>query len=721
MRRLTALSCALAFALSAAAGEKRIEDYLPADSLVALCYYGDNPAMRETALAKLLAEDEVKVWLESVRTIIAGGNQLAAQFLQVNAAYLQTLLDSQVGLSLALGQGPMPDILVVAKVGGPDATGRRSIDAFLKQIEAKLLGGAPAPKIDLNGVQVTRLGPGGLNYGYRDGFLFLGTTEMALSRALAADTPKLSGSQVFQRTIGLEGTPVGMFAYNHKRLMGRFGPMMPPMALGTLQTLGLDGVESIGVRFAAKGRALVGGAWVQVAGERRGLLKALTAGPVDRSLLKLIPRDASIAMAMNIDAAEMFQVLLGATHSLANMGGVPDVRGELAAFEARAGVSLERDVFGNLEQGTVLTSSGASFLPALILSQGAKDPAKFEAAMARLVVQLDGFIKNVGGQGRGAELRTIAFGDRRIRYVAMPGVPMPLAPCFAEAGGRVVFALTPVHLKDYLAFLDEGGPSIVEAPGFQKLLPSVPKDASLISYSRAGEDFIALYETIGPFLTLAQGIPNNPIPVDLANLPATSTLRKHLFDGVSYVVARDGMLLYQCESPFGFEVMAPAPLVLVTALGAGVLVPRVAHARGEARAVHAMNNQRQIGMAIMMYLQANGTYPKSLMDLMNGRFIGDNAVFVALNDPDPPAMPNGVRCSFESVFDRHPDRAFGQGFPANQMILWDRRPFNRGMRSVTFADAHIERMPEGVFQQRLLQLDAFVKENVPKRKEGGEL
>jgi prepilin-type processing-associated H-X9-DG protein len=76
------------------------------------------------------------------------------------------------------------------------------------------------------------------------------------------------------------------------------------------------------------------------------------------------------------------------------------------------------------------------------------------------------------------------------------------------------------------------------------------------------------------------------------------------------------------------------------------------------------------------------------------------------------------------VFDRHPDRAFGQDVlvnPANQMILWDRRPFRGGMRSVLFADAHVERMPEGAFQQRLQQLDAFVKEHVPKRKAGGEL
>jgi hypothetical protein len=83
-----------------------------------------------------------------------------------------------------------------------------------------------------------------------------------------------------------------------------------------------------------------------------------------------------------------------------------------------------------------------------------------------------------------------------------------------------------------------------------------------------------------------------------------------------------------------------------------------------------------------------------------------------------------VRCSFESVFDRHPDRAFGQGVlvnPANRMILWDRRPFRQGMRSVTFADAHVERIPEAAFQQRLQQLDAFVKANVPKRKAGGEL
>ena len=44
-----------------------------------------------------------------------------------------------------------------------------------------------------------------------------------------------------------------------------------------------------------------------------------------------------------------------------------------------------------------------SLIPALILSQGVKDPAKFEEAMVKLVKQLDGVVKNAGGQGKAAE------------------------------------------------------------------------------------------------------------------------------------------------------------------------------------------------------------------------------------------------------------------------------------------------------------------------------
>jgi len=723
MKRLISLTCVLALTVSAMAGEKRVEDYLPADALVTVCYYGDNPELRETALAKLLAEPEVSAWLTSVRQLIAGGNQLAAQFMKVNAGYLLPLLNSQVGISVSFGMGPIPDVLAVAKVGEDGAMGRRSVDAFLKQIEAVMLRGGAAPKMNLGDIDVTQLGqgPGSVSYGYRDGFLFLSTSGPALEKALAAGTPKLSASPAFQRMAALKGTPVGSFTYNHKQLMAKFGAMMPPPALATLQTLGLDGADVLGVRLTARGRALVGGAWVQVTGERRGLLKALSAGPLDRSLLKLIPRDASVAVAMNIDAAQMYEVLIGVIHTLSTSFGGPDIRGEMAAFEVDANVDLAADVFGNLTPGTVMTSAGASLLPALILSQGAKDAAKFEAAMAGLVKQLDVFVKNAGGQGKAAELRAIAYGEYTIRYVALPGVPVPLAPCFAQAGGRMVFALTPVHLKDYLTYLDSQGPSILDAPGFQKLAASIPEEASLISYSRAGEDFLAMYEVLGPLLTIVQGIPNNPIPVDLANLPSTATLRKHLFDSVSYVVAKDGMLLYECESPFGFEIVGPVPALAALTMGPALLLPALARARGQARAVQAMNNQRQITVAAMMYVQDKGTYPKSLSDLLDGGILENRAILVDARDANPPALANGVPCSYESVFDRHQDRVFSRDFPPNRMILWDRRPFRRGMRAVSFADGHVERMREGPFRQKLTELDAFVKANVKKRKQGGEL
>ena len=45
-------------------------------------------------------------------------------------------------------------------------------------------------------------------------------------------------------------------------------------------------------------------------GERRGLLRVLASDPVDRALLKLVPRDASVAWVSNLDLAALYDTAI---------------------------------------------------------------------------------------------------------------------------------------------------------------------------------------------------------------------------------------------------------------------------------------------------------------------------------------------------------------------------------------------------------------------------
>jgi hypothetical protein len=324
----------------------------------------------------------------------------------------------------------------------------------------------------------------------------------------------------------MTGSPVLLLLYDHNQVMQHFGAMMPREVKAVLAAVGLDEVKSVGLRLGARGRALVGSLFVQTAGERRGLIKAMASAPVDPSLLRLAPRDASIAWASNLDGTELYDATLALIDAVAKAAEPgTNVPALVAQFEGKAGLSLRNDLFASLGRGTLVTTSGESLLPALIVSQAVKDPERFEGAVGKLVVQLDRLIK-AHAEPAGAALKTIQFGKHTIRYLATPGVYLPLAPCFVRQGDRIIFALSPVHLKDYLAFLDAGEPSILDNPGYKELAALVPKNATSVSYSDFTESFIDVYTGIGPLLSLVQAIPGNPVPIDLANLPSARTIRK---------------------------------------------------------------------------------------------------------------------------------------------------------------------------------------------------
>jgi len=730
MNRRIVLACAVSVLLArgAFAGELDVQHFLPADAIVSLCYYGDNPDIQKTAFYQLCQEPEVKESLASVRRAIIDVTGPARDFLQAHLAKLEPLLGCHVGIALLPGEGPgPPQVLVVARfVGVPDAA-RKSAEAFLAELAA--LAQDRVAKAQVAGMAVTRIGegPGALTYGFQDGYLLLATSPRALERALARNVAKVARSAGFGASLG-SGTRVALLLYNHAVVMERFGARANPGTRAILDSLGLYHVRSVALRLGAKGRALVGTLFVHTTGERRGLLRALAPAPVDRSLLRLAPRDAGVAWAMNVDAPELYNAVVGVVHAIGVVVDHADVRGAIAAFEQRAGMSLSRDVFGTLGLGTVITTASKSLLPSLIVSQAVKDGDRLEHSLAKLVAQLDTAVKAEVAPDGGAALRTIRFGKHTIRYLATPRLPVPLAPCYARVGDRVIFALTPIHLKDYLAFLDNREPSVLESPGYRELAGLVPKNAASVSYSDFGESFVELYGIVGPLLTQLQAIPFAPAGIDLANLPSKRTVRKHMFGAISYTYVTKDRIVHECHSPMGFGLLGPlptgGPMLAIGGIGAGMLLPALSRARAEARFVRDRVNLNRIAIGCAIYLNEHGDnrfYPKSLGELYDKKVLVDKSILVSPLDRNPPKLPNGLPCSYESCFDRHPKRQFRDDFPPNVMMAWDRRPFVRGRRSVLFFDSHVEVVDEAGFQALLKQLDELVQRLTKPRKEGGHL
>jgi hypothetical protein len=687
-----------------------VEDVLPQGGFLSVCYYGDNPDVQGTALAQLAAEPEVREWLASMHAALAGAVQLGAQFLKVNVALLRPLLKSQVGVVIAAPDdaGDEPGILVVARVGGVEAAARRGAEAFITQAAA--LAGQEQRE-DFGDAEVRVLGDpvSPVLFAFRGEFLLFSTSGVLFREALSKATAKLSSLPVLERLNDRPGSPVALLLYHHDAVMKRFQEGFGQQQRMIYDALGIGNASTLGFRLAADGKAIVGSLFVRTVGERQGFVRAMAGEPVDPKLLSLVPRDSSIAAVTSVDPGELYDGIIAVIDGIA--GPRENIRGSIAAFEQKAGLDIRRDIFGSLGRGAVIGTSGASLVPAVVVSQAATDGERFETSMEKLVKGFDGMMRRPGEKGAGMELRTIRYRDRSIRYVTFPGVPVPAAPCFVRRGGRVLFGLAPVHLKNALDFLEDGGPTVLADPGLQKLLPRVPKDARFVAYTDTGGAFVQAYGLAGPFLTTLQGIPGNPVPIDLANLPATRTVRKHMFPGISYSVATEDMLVLESRSPFGVELMAPVPVLLMATAVFGLRAEGFVLAQDIGQQNVSAAHVKEILIGCTIYaLDHDGALPPDLVTL-----IGQGAIqpktLVAPRDHRPILVRDNHRSSYTYVLKRYPKLKLRLGRvprPSQFPAVWERLSFDGRTRVVGFLDGHVRAVLEPEFQQMMKRLDGVV-------------
>ncbi|MBM4034641.1 MAG: hypothetical protein FJ291_23095 [Planctomycetes bacterium] len=153
-----------------------------------------------------------------------------------------------------------------------------------------------------------------------------------------------------------------------------------------------------------------------------------------------------------------------------------------------------------------------------------------------------------------------------------------------------------------------------------------------------------------------------------------------------------------------------------------VSIPELVAARQQYQLLENRNNLNQLSRGVAEYLNSvggNRFYPAGLGELFDKRIVPDRAVFVSPLDENPPKLPNGLKCSYVSCFDKYPDRVFRDDLPPDAMIAWDRIAFVRRLRTVLFCDSRVELVEEERFQQLLEQLDALAM-RCPKRKGGGD-
>lgn len=242
---------------------------------------------------------------------------------------------------------------------------------------------------------------------------------------------------------------------------------------------------------------------------------------LDAAWVATVPADAMLVYSAAFDGVAAAKTLRGL------LGQSEELSASLAAIEQKLGFGLER-VFSHLGPGMAVsmgTLSGLG-LPEMKAFVDCADPAAFAKDVEAFCAALAESVPNVSAKTKGYKVKK-AGGEEKVEIpvttISLPPefAPNPMiaiSPSFAPAGGKLVFALNSMDVKNELKRLvggDNGGLAADANPfarnGFT--LPSGTTSAVVMDWAKLISGLIDMAKAFAPMM-------GAELPVDLNKLPS---------------------------------------------------------------------------------------------------------------------------------------------------------------------------------------------------------
>ena len=298
-------------------------------------------------------------------------------------------------------------------------------------------------------------------------------------------------------------------------------------------------------------------------------------------------------------------------------------------------------------------------------------------------------------------------------------VPAMLTPNFIVGRGWMCAGLSARRTLAAMRHALAAKGDIRNSRRFTELLAKMPKGFRSVAYcdvpTYAGNalEWMQFLGDIG-HLALKVAVQSKELPLPLrltepqwldpARFPSQELLRKKLFGEVCvWIVDKDGLRVEH------FSPMGPLPAVTrprlfgntgLAQVGvmAGMLLPALARARGEARKASGKSDLRQIGIACVSYAgDRNDQWPDSLSKLVPA-YVDNPKLFLspADNPARAPSIGKGIKTSYCYVGNLPP-----RGARPNTMVAYTRKDVYANGRNVLFYDCHVRWMSNREFKREL--------------------
>ena len=651
-----------------ARAEAPLAGHLPAGSLLYAGWAGRNLPFDGSSLGQLLQEPAVGHLLGALKESI------------------DKMPDKNVAHLWAIGgivwQYPIAFSLIDLAPGGPDGpkvSAALLIDlgkdkaAFAKHLDALVLGSkmrvSPA-RVGQITCQTIQSPVGMISLGYKGDIFFLTAGDQTAQKLLSVKpAASLKTDKAFiARRKGVAGDNE-QFAYSidltrlSPRIAGLFDraaakgkangtPPGKDRVLKIVDALGLGKITAASGSTRIVDKGLHSKTRILTPAPHRGLLMLLAGGALGDADLAGVPDDAILFCATKFSAVAFYAEILSIARQI-DPGADTEIRKGVREIEDELGISISKDVLGNLGDSWVLTSASSlgGFGSGTVLTVSVKDAGKLGAAIARIEAVFRKKTVRVSPPGvrfrpsRAPSIEVLKSGKLEVHYLQGGGRRMPIAPAWAIHKDKLYIALWP---QVVVAAVENGGKkSLTRSGAFQKFRRHVSAKPSTLTYLdtpaivRSFYNLLLLGWTVGaPELSAELGLESYP-RIDW--LPALPKIEKYL--SPEFVAVSSDAAGITIESYGYLPIVSNYMTSLLTTapVGAAFFVPMIDQARSNASRTASAANLQGIGRAVEMYrVNQRNQSPPGLVSLVKMEFITAEALVSPVSGRKMPTDAKGL-------------------------------------------------------------------------------